>query len=102
MDYEIPDFYEYLNWYDLDTPVGIYNFMQEFLEDNNIEDYPDIKVYYEMLCDSAFKEQPDMVVVDYVLNKLKNRLIKYGFAHTTRLVTRDLKNTNIYFYWKQK
>lgn len=101
MDYEIPDFYEYLNWYDLNTPVGIYNFMQEFLEDNNIEDYPDIKVYYEMLCESAFKEQPDMVVVDYVLNKLKNRLIKYGFAHTTRFLAVDLKK-KAYFYWKQK
>lgn len=101
MDYTVPDYYGYLNWHDLYSPVGIYNFMQEFIAENDINEYPDIKTYYNMLCDIAFRDDPDMIVVDYVINKLRNRLIQYGFAHSTYTMKVNLKNKNLYFYWKQ-
>lgn len=102
MEYDIPDYYRYINWYDLYSPVGIYNFMQEFISENNIEDYPDINAYYKILCENAFKDEPDMVVVDFIIPKFRYCLINYGFAHTTFTMQCNLKNKNLYFYWKQK
>lgn len=92
---KIPQYYEYLNWYDLDSPMGLYGFIQE-MKDNGIdlEDYPDIKIYYDIIYDNAFRDEPNMISVDYVVGKLKRTLIRYGFAHTNRRVEYKL-----YYYW---
>ena len=95
MDGQVPEYYQYLTWYDLDTPLGLYEFIEEMKLDNvDLDKYIEIKVYYEILLKNAFKDEPNMVTTDYVVWKLKNALIRYGFAHTTRKV----KN-RIYYYW---
>lgn len=94
-NYKIPEYFQYLNWYDLDTPTGIYSFIRE-MQDNgiNIEDYPEIKVYYDVLYNNAFKDEPNIISVDYVVKKLKNALKRYGFAHTTTRFPNEL-----YYFW---
>lgn len=100
-DYKIPDYYKYLTWYELKTPLEVYNFIQEMINDGvKLEDYPDINTYYKMLLESAFKENADMVVVDYVVNKLRCALVNYGFANTT--FTMDVNtHKRLYFYWNR-
>lgn len=94
----IPDYYAYLTWYDLDTPFGIYNFIQEMILDGiDLEKYPDLNIYYEILYANIFKDDPNIVTVDYVVKKMKSYLIRYGFAHTTKKV--DYK---LYYYWFEK
>ena len=103
MDYDIPEFYKYLTWYELNTPMDIYNFMQEMKDDGvNISDYPDIETYYNILIEHALKkDDADMIVVEYVIHKLRNALIRYGFAHSTYLMKRKT-NKNLYFYWHER
>lgn len=94
----IPDYYAFLTWYDLDTPYGLYGFIQEMLMDGiNLEMYPDVNVYYDILYNNALRDVPNMVTVDYIVKKLKNLLIKYGFAHTTSKM-----HNKLYYYWFEK
>ena len=98
LTYKIPDYFQYLTWYDLDTPLGIYGFIQEMISDNiDLEMYPEIKVYYQIMYDNAFRDNPNMITVDYIIKKLKNCLIRYGFAHTSTRVKNKL-----YYYWFMK
>lgn len=98
MNGQVPEYYQYLMWYNLDTPLGLYDFIEEMKQDNvDLNDYPEIKVYYEVLFNNAFKDEPNMITVNYVVWKLKNALIRYGFAHTTRKV-----ENKIYYYWNEK
>lgn len=100
MKNEVPEFYKYIHWYDLDNMVELYAFMQEFLSDITVDinDYPDIKTYYKMLCDNALKEDCDLITTEYVAKKLKNTLINYGFAHTTKYMAMVLKKS-LFYYW---
>lgn len=94
----IPEYYKFLTWYDLDTPLGVYGFIQEMIENGiKLEDYIEIKVYYDLLYDNAFRDSPNMKSVDYIIKKLKLSLIRYGFAHTTSKVKNKL-----YYYWYEK
>lgn len=94
----VPDYFQYLNWYDLDTPTGLYWFMQELINDDiDLNEYPEIKTYYEILLKNVFLEEPNMISVEYVMRKLKNALVAYGFAHTTKKVEYKL-----YYYWFMK
>lgn len=98
MDGQVPEYYQYLTWYDLDTPLGLYHFIEEMKSDGvDLNDYLEIKVYYDILFKNALKDDPNMVTTDYVVWKLKRALIRYGFAHTTK----KLKN-KIYYYWNEK
>lgn len=91
----VPEYYKYFNWYDLRNAMGIYNFIQEMIDSGiDINDYPDIKVYYDILYSSAFKEEPNMITVDYVVKKMRNALIRYNLAHTTSLIKGEL-----YYFW---
>ena len=47
---KVPQYFEYFNWYDLDNPLGIHDFIQE-MKDNgvSIEDFPDIHIYYDIM-----------------------------------------------------
>lgn len=91
----VPDYYQYLTWYDLDTIEGIYWFIQEMINDGiDLKGYPEIDVYYDILNKNIFRDEPNMMTVDYVILHLKRALIKYGFAHTTRKVKYKL-----YYYW---
>ena len=95
---KIPDYYAFLTWYDLDTPYGIYNFIQEMLLDGiDLNKYLDLSVYYEILCDNIFRNEPNMTTVDYVVKKIKPLLIRYGFAHTTAKV-----RYKYYYYWYER
>ena len=95
---EVPDYFQYLNWYDLDTPTGLYWFMQELINDDiDLDEYPEIKTYYEILLKNVFLEEPNMISVEYVMRKLKKALVAYGFAHTTKKVEYKL-----YYYWFMK
>lgn len=91
----VPQYYEFLNWYDLDSPIGLYGFIQE-MQDNGIDldDYPDIKVYYDIIYNNAFRDTPNIIAVEYVAYKLKRALIRYGFAHTTKKV-----EYRLYYFW---
>lgn len=91
-----PYFYNYITWYDLTSPLGIHNFIQE-MKDNkvDIKKYPEIDIYYNVLCNNSFKEEPNMITVDYVIIKLKNALVRYGFAHRVK----DVKE-GYYYFWK--
>lgn len=94
----IPDYYAFLTWYDLNTPYGLYWFVQEMIMDGiDLQKYPDVNVYYEILCKNALNDEPNMITVDYVVPKLKRLLIKYGFAHTTSKV-----HYSLYYYWFEK
>lgn len=95
---KVPEYYKYIKWYDLDTPLDLYGFIQEMINDGiNLETYPEIKVYYEILYNNALRDKPNMITVDYVIDKLKKALIRYGFAHTTSLLDKQL-----YYYWYEK
>ena len=92
---KIPDYYAFLTWYDLDTPYGIYNFVQEMIMNGiDLKKYPDVNVYYKILCDNIFRDEPNIITVDYIVKKMKNVLIRYGFAHTTSKV-----HYKWYYYW---
>lgn len=96
---KIPDYYEFLTMHDLNTPLGLYDFIQDMIMDNvNLDDYIEIKVYYEVLYNNAFRDDPNMISVDYVVKKLKNALIRYGFAHTVE----KLKPYGLYYYWNSR
>lgn len=98
MDNQVPEYYKYLKWYDLDTPLGLYDFVEEMKQDGiKLEDYLEIKVYYDILLKNAFRDEPNMTTTNYVVWKLKRALIRYGFAHTTRKV-----ENRIYYYWNEK
>lgn len=98
MGKKVPEYYQYLNWYDLDSPLGLYGFIQEMLNDNlDLNKFPEIKVYYDIMCDNAFRDEPNMITVDYITKKLKNVLIRYNMAHTTSRV--DYK---LYYYWYER
>ena len=92
----IPYFYSYVNWHNLNTPLGIHYFIQE-MKDNNVDikNYPDLDVYYKVLCGNAFKEEPNMITVDYTVNKIKNALIRYGLAHRSAKMEKGY-----YYFWK--
>lgn len=98
MDYQIPEYYQYLKWYNLDTPLDLYYFIEEMkLDGIDLDKYLEIKVYYDVLFKNALKDEPNMTTINYVVWKLKNALIRYGFAHTTR----KLKG-KLYYYWNEK
>lgn len=102
MDYKIPDFYKYLTWYELKSPLDIYNFVQEMKNDNvDLNNYPDIQTYYNILIEHAFKEEADMVIVDYVVKKLRGLFITYGLAHGTYLMNL-YTGKQLYFYWNER
>lgn len=92
---KIPDYYAFLTWYDLDTPYGIYNFVQEMIMDKiDLNKYPDINIYYKILCENIEYDEPNIITVDYVVKQMKKLLIQYGFAHTTSKV-----HHKWYYYW---
>lgn len=98
MEQLVPDYYQFITWYDLDTPVGVYEFIQEMLMDGiNLSDFPDIEVYYNILCDNATRDEPNIMTTEYVVKKLKNALKRYGFAHTRKQVKHRL-----YYYWNER
>ena len=95
------DYRKYINIYDLSTPLGLYSFIEEMKSDNvNLDDYPEIKIYYDILCNKALKEDVDMITVDYVIKKLKNALIRYGLAHNNYDICKLYNNKDAYYYWK--
>lgn len=98
METLVPDYYQFLNWHDLSNPIGIYEFIQEMLDDGiDLADYPEIEVYYNILCDNAERDEPNMITTEYVVKRLSNALERYGFAHTRR----QLKN-KLYYYWNER
>lgn len=98
LKYKVPEYFQYLTWYDLDTPLGLYSFIQEMINDNiNLEDYPDIKIYYEIIYNNAFSDNPNIITVNYIIKKLKNTLIRYGFAHTSSRL-----DNKLYYYWFER
>lgn len=98
MEQLVPDYYQFINWYDLDTPVGIYDFIQEMLMDGiDLNDYPEIEIYYDILCDNAMRDEPNIMTTEYIVKKLKNALKRYGFAHTRKQVKYKL-----YYYWNER
>lgn len=98
MSDKIPDYYAFLTWYDLDTPYGVYNFVQEMILDGiDLNKYPDVNVYYNVLCENVFKNEPNIITVDYVVKQLKKLLVNYGFAHTTSKV-----HYKWYYYWNSR
>lgn len=95
---KVPEYYLYLKWYDLYNPVGLYDFVQEMISNGiDLNLYEEIKTYYNIMCDNAFREEPNMTTVEYVVKKLRNALIRYGFAHTTRKL-----NGRLYYYWYER
>lgn len=94
----VPEYFEFLNWYDLDSPLGLYGFIQEMISNGiDLEEYPDIKVYYDIIYNNAFRDEPNMISVEYVSMKLKRALIRYGFAHTSKKV-----EYKYHYYWYDK
>lgn len=95
---KVPQYFEYFNWYDLDNPLGIHDFIQE-MKDNgvSIEDFPDIHIYYDIMYNNAFRDEPNMITVDYIVPKIKRALIRYGLAHTCKKVEYKL-----YYFWYDK
>lgn len=94
----IPEYYKYLSWYDLYSPLGLYGFIQEMTNNNiSLDKFPEVKVYYEILCDNAFRDDPDMITVDYTVKKLRLALVRYGLAHTTSRV--DYK---LFYLWYEE
>ena len=101
MQKQLPDYYEFLTWYDLSSVLGLYGFVQEMLADGlDLEDYPDIKIYYDILCNNALKDDADIITVEYVVRHAKNKLIRYGLAHSTRDMA--MTNKNLFFYWNKR
>lgn len=92
---KVPQYYEYLNWYDLDSPLGVHGFIQEMIDNGiDLDDFPDIKIYYDIMYNNAFRDEPNIVTVDYIVNKLRRALIRYGLAHTTKKV-----EYRLYYFW---
>lgn len=95
---KIPEWFSYLTWYDLDTPIGLYNFIDEMKRDGiDLNKFPEITVYYDILYKNAFRDDPNIITVDYVVKKLKQCLIRYGFAHSSARI-----DNKFYYYWYDK
>lgn len=96
---KVPEYFEYLNWYDLYTPLGVYGFIQEMIQDEiDLNNYPDIKIYYDILFENAFRDDPNIISVDYIVKKLRQCFIRYGFAHTSK----KIEGKRFYYYWFDK
>ena len=97
-DYEVPEYYKYITWYDLNKPLDIYNFVQEMINDGvDLNNYPDIKAYYDVIYNNAFSNKPNIISVEYAVKRIKRLLVNYGFAHSTA----KLKN-KLYYYWFER
>ena len=98
-DFIVPDFLDYMTFYKLDNPVDIYNFIQEMENDGtSVSKYPDIKIFYDILINNANSEEPNMITVNYVVNKIRILLCRYRLAHESRIMA-DLTGQKLYYYW---
>jgi hypothetical protein len=94
---------EYLTWHDLTKPYGIYGFINEMqCMGVSIDDFPEIKIYYEMLIKKAnktdmFDDEYFMYTVDYLVNKIRCALVRYKIAHTLKEVKKGY-----YYFWYDK
>lgn len=101
-DFIVPDFLDYMTFYSLDNALDIYNFIDEMQNDGVIIDnYPDMKIYYDILVNNALSEEPNMITVDYCVKKLRNLLKNYKLAHESRIM-QDLTGKELYYYWNDR
>jgi hypothetical protein len=101
-DFIVPDFLDYMTFYTLDNAVDIHNFIQDMENDGtSISKYPDIKIYYDILLNNAFAEEPNMITVNYVVKKIRILLLKYKLAHTSKIM-QDLTGQTLYYYWNDR